>query len=725
MTPARKNRADIQALRGIAVLLVVVNHVWAMRLPGGYVGVDVFFVISGFLITAHLLGEITRSGRVSLPAFYARRARRLLPAALTVTLASLTASLIWLPADRWERIGREAFGASAYFLNWLLAASSVDYSAQSEAATPVQHYWSLSVEEQFYLLWPLTILAIVWLIMRHRRRFDASISMSATVLGSRRGLAAAFLTIAVASFAFSVFSTEVARSAAYFNTFGRVWEFALGGLLAVTSSALGRRFAAASAGIGAVRSVAQLIGYAAIAGAALSFDSQTAFPGPWALLPAAGTALVIAAGPETPRWSPVRLLAWRPIQYTGDISYSLYLWHWPVIVITPFVLAHELRFIDRIAVVALSFGLAALTKHFIEDPGRTRWLVNARPRMSLFAAAGSIAVVGALVVGLGVVTDRIAQAQSATARTLADSECFGAAALEAGAPCPDPFGPAILPAHGSGEAPWDEDRKACSLAPDDRQILVKGSPAVVNCDFSRDSVDPLKVWLVGDSHAEHWKATVYAVAEKNNWVFSSSLHGGCPTLHAPLTEFQTIPTERVKQDACLSWGDEVSEAILSDIPDLVLVSNFAAAETVDDGSGAPQLEQLTAAARERFGAWNAAGASVVVIRDVPTAGATLGAECVALYGEISNGCVAPESDVLPQDPQADSTRALGLPGVTVLDLSDQFCVNGTCSGVIGGVPVFFDSDHLSRSYARTLAPVFATRLSELLRLPMISPQQHG
>ncbi len=726
MTPARKNRADIQALRAIAVLLVVVNHIWAVRLPGGYVGVDVFFVISGFLITAHLLGEVARSGRVSLSAFYARRARRLLPAALVVALVSIAASLVWLPADRWERIGRETFGASAYFLNWLLAASSVDYSAQTEAATPVQHYWSLSVEEQFYLLWPLTLIAIVWAIGRRRCRLDPAIGMSATVLGSRRGLAAALFAIGIASFAFSVVTTEAARSAAYFNTFGRVWEFALGGLLAVLAPALTRRFAKAKDELGTVRGISQLLGYAAIGWAALTFDTQTAFPGPWALLPAAGTALVIAAGPNTPRWSPARLLAWRPIQYTGDISYSLYLCHWPVIVITPFVFSRELHVVDRLAIVALSFGLAALTKHFVEDPGRGGLLASARPRASLVAAACSIAVVAALVPGLGVLARADAARQAETLQAFISSPCFGAGALDPGLDCDgDPFGPAVVPpsadysnAPGGGDA-----QRACGPAPAERQILVDGEPSLIECDFSRTGEASLHVWLVGDSHSEHWRGAVYDIARGNGWHVSTTMRGGCPSLPVPLTTILGAPVTPEMPQGCLDWGAQMSEQLLLSSPDLVLVSNFSASKEVNDGTGRSQIDQLASAAVERFGSWAAAGASVVVIRDVPTAGTELGPECVLLSADVPRGCLAQITQVLPPDPQAEAVRSLAMPGVHTVDLSDRFCAEGVCSGVIGGLPVYFDANHMARSYAQTAAPALGARLSETLGLPLRPPVQ--
>ncbi|TDP91686.1 peptidoglycan/LPS O-acetylase OafA/YrhL [Leucobacter luti] len=726
-------RHDIQALRAIAVLLVVINHLWPERLPGGYVGVDVFFVISGFLITAHLLGEIRRSDRISLSQFYARRARRLLPAALLVGVVTLAATVIWLPAERWARIAREIFASAAYVENWILTASSVNYSDRGQAATPAQHYWSLSVEEQFYLLWPLTLLVLGWLLAR---------GVSGRIASRNGALLGSIAVLAAASLLFSIWQTGANPAAAYFNTFGRVWEFMVGALLAVCAPAVAAWCARRPAL--ALRGVAQLVGYGAILGAALWFTEATPFPGWWALLPTLGTALVIVAGPELPRWSPARLGSWLPVQYLGGISYSLYLWHWPLIVIAPFVLARDLGTADRVALLAISILLAALTKRFIEDPGRTKLFAGARPRRTLLATLASVAVVGLLAGGTVWAAGAAEARDQARLDAAQGSGCFGAEALDPERDCADPFGPAMFPAGGESEAPWSAVAPECALQPDERQIFAEGKPSYVECDFGAGAggvggaggdasvpatSDPYRVWLVGDSHAEHWKAAVNEIGRANEWRVAYTMQGGCPSVATPLVRAFGGETDQAKRDSCASWITEVSERIVADAPDLVLVSNFASAEEIDDGSGRPQPEQLAAAMGETLVAWADAGAQVVVIRDVPTAGTALGPDCVSQRGTqqgvqrgaASGACVAPEAEVLPPDPQIAAIELLGDPRITSVDLSERFCRDGLCSGVIGTLPVFYDTDHVSASYARSLAPALSRELGAALDRELHAP----
>jgi peptidoglycan/LPS O-acetylase OafA/YrhL len=262
-------RTDIQALRAVAVLAVVVNHLSAGWLTGGYVGVDVFFVISGFLITGHLDKEIADTGRVRLGAFYARRVRRLLPAALLVLGVSVVAAYFLLPYPRWAAIANEAVAGATYWENWLLAARSVDYSAANAQASLSQHYWSLSVEEQFYLVWPLLLLLLC--LFRRRLARIAGVAL-----------------VGAASLAFSVYYTSVSPKEAYFVTPARVWEFALGALVALAASRLVLPRVAAE--------VASFVGFVLIIGSAALYDHNLPFPGYVAAVPAVGTALVIVAG---------------------------------------------------------------------------------------------------------------------------------------------------------------------------------------------------------------------------------------------------------------------------------------------------------------------------------------------------------------------------------------------------------------------------------------------
>ncbi|MFP5283458.1 MAG: acyltransferase family protein, partial [Actinomycetes bacterium] len=367
-------RTDVQGLRALAVSLVFVYHLWPGRIPGGYIGVDVFFVISGFLITSHLLAHPPRS-LPDLSAFWSRRARRLLPASLLVLAVTLVASRLVAPETEWAGTARQAGGAAVYVVNWLLAADSVDYLASENAPSPVQHFWSLSVEEQFYFVWPVLILGLVaWAVRRQWR--------PQTVI--RVGLGAVVLV----SLAYSVYATAVSPDRAYFVTPTRAWEFGVGGLLAAVLPLVGGTDRGGPVPLPRpVRSGMAWLGLAAIAAAAVGYSAATPFPGWQAALPVLGTAAVIAAMPAGRARGVDRMLAQPWVQWLGDRSYSIYLWHWPLIVLMPALLGRDLGIFDEVNVVLATLLLATLTKRFVEDPFRTA--VWARPPRRVFAAAAA------------------------------------------------------------------------------------------------------------------------------------------------------------------------------------------------------------------------------------------------------------------------------------------------------------------------------------------------
>ena len=314
-------RPEIQALRAAAVLLVVICHLWPAALPGGYVGVDVFFAISGFLITSLLLREIDRTGRLSLSAFWARRARRILPAALATVLFCAVATAIFVPINLWPQFFAELRASTAYVQNWQLASTAVDYFAASDLPSPVQHFWSLSVEEQCYLVWPVLLVIAV------------AVSRSRPARLRRRMLVIAIAAPTLLSLAFSLSQTRSNPQAAYFVTPTRVWEFGAGALLALLPPV--------DRAPALFHSVLSWVGLGAIAVAAIAYSSTTAFPGHAALLPVLGALAVMQAGVPTHRWAPSAAMQLRPVQYLGDISYSVYLWHWPLIVLAPFVIDQQ------------------------------------------------------------------------------------------------------------------------------------------------------------------------------------------------------------------------------------------------------------------------------------------------------------------------------------------------------------------------------------------------
>lgn len=313
-TPSRF-RADVAGLRAVAVGLVLLYHAGWSFLPGGFVGVDVFFVISGFLITGQIVNEIERTGRLSLIGFYARRAKRILPAATVVLAATAAAVWLFVPRSDWQVIGGDIAAAAVYVVNWRFADRAVDYLAADNAVTsPVQHFWSLAVEEQFYLLWPLLIVLAI-LAARTLRRSNV-----------RPVLWVGLAVLAVPSFVWSILETANSPARAFFVSTTRLWELAVGAGIALIAVRAARMPRAAALVLG-------WLGLAAIVAAALLVTAKTAWPGYAAALPTLGAAAVIAAGAAAGSRGPVLLLGTSPFRWVGDLSYSLYLWHWPMLVV--------------------------------------------------------------------------------------------------------------------------------------------------------------------------------------------------------------------------------------------------------------------------------------------------------------------------------------------------------------------------------------------------------
>ncbi|MET9190551.1 acyltransferase, partial [Streptomyces tendae] len=342
-------RPDIQGLRAVAVGLVVLSHAGVAQVGGGYVGVDVFFVISGFLITSLLLRELATTGRVSLRSFYARRALRLLPASSLVIAVTLVGAWLFLSKARLAEYAGDALAGALYTLNFRLAAAGTDYLAQNGPPSPFQHVWSLAVEEQFYLVWPVLLL-LTWRIAR----------------GRRGPVVVPLAALCALSFAAGVVVTDRSAPWAYFGSPARFWELGAGALLALAAERLRRLPAALAAALG-------WLGLVCVTVAALRYDDQTPFPGHHALLPVAGAVLVLAGGCVPTSYGAGLLLERRPLVRLGGLSYGWYLWHWPLLVTAPAALGRadgtaELPL--ALALSAVALALAWATLRLVENPVR-------------------------------------------------------------------------------------------------------------------------------------------------------------------------------------------------------------------------------------------------------------------------------------------------------------------------------------------------------------------
>ncbi|GAB3954965.1 acyltransferase family protein [Micromonospora vulcania] len=665
-------RPEIQALRALAVLLVLLFHFWPHRIPGGYVGVDVFFAISGFLITAHLVREVQRTGSVRLGAFWARRIRRLLPASLLVLVATAAAVFIWVPQLYWPQILREIAAATVYVENWQLAHDAVDYLAAENVRSPVQHYWSLSAEEQFYLVWPLLIVLAI-LVARRVRRTDPIGAIRVTLA-----------VVVAASFAYSVYETSANAAAAYFVTPTRAWEFGAGAMLATLPN-LGR-----SAG-DRTRAVVSWLGLLLIGVAAFVLHADTPFPGYAAALPVLGALAAIWAGAPGPWWSATGPMAWAPVQKLGDWSYSVYLWHWPPIVIFALATGDTMTWPVKVGVIAGVVVLAALTKRFVEDPVRFHVFTPGRRLWPQYAAAATaMAVVMSVVVVGNQLLEQSNQANnSRLEQLLADgTPCLGAGARIAAQNCAEgALGTAMFPElamltkdTGSAYRCYDQEPGA----------------KLTTCRLGSQRPDAAKVALVGDSHAAMLIPAIEGHLDARNWAVDTYVARGCIWAKVEAAD---------QSDTCYARRHAMAERLATGPKYDVVIVSGRRNESADTRSAGGQIRKYVEAWRPVLDR----GTRIVVVADNPGLGAT-DLSCLVDDADPMRCAVDRQAAFGTRDALQDAAgRTDGK--VQVVDLSDLFCTETRCPLVIGNVIVYRDAHHITATYARTLGAHLVERVA--------------
>jgi peptidoglycan/LPS O-acetylase OafA/YrhL len=696
---------EIQALRAVAVAGVVVYHLWPAVLPGGFVGVDVFFVISGFLITQQLADEAALTGRVRLGRFWARRIRRILPAALTVLAACVAIVVLVLPPVAWQPNLGDIRAAAGYAENWQLAARAVDYLAAEANPSLVQHYWSLSVEEQFYLAWPLLFLLAIGIARLLARTRPGAWRLAVL---SAAGLA---------SFIVSLAWTSYDPSAAFFATPTRGWEFAAGGLAAVLIPRT------PTATTGRLRTGAAVVGLVLVLYAMVRFTGGDPFPGAIALVPVAGATLVVAADlSAAPERLLVRLARLRPVQWLGDASYSIYLWHWPLIVAAPWVVHRNLSTSDLVAILAATLVLAALTKVAIEDPVRTggvwrsrTWLTYAIPVVGITALAvvtttvstrartGEASAIAAARENAARQTQALVavppKSPRATSRPRPRS-CYGAAAMDPANQCARPYArPANL---NTAFAASDGDTDPCLQQSD------AATPEF--CTLGRSYRPKRTIAVVGNSHAWRLVPALTLYAQQHGWQIVVATRIDCLGLM----------TTAVSQDGaspnCLSWSSAVQQRLLA-LPhlDAVVFPGYAFTDKFTTGRH-PTAQESQDRQRQVLSLWSAFAAHhtrVIVTDDVPGMRPTSDPECIAQSAAAYDPCAVDRSSVVAPNPITRLAQAN--PGLaTYLPLTRYFCDATRCHGLIGGVVVYFDSHHLTTTYSRSLARYLGDALATAL-----------
>ena len=674
-------RKDIQALRAIAVTLVVLYHFWPARLTGGYVGVDVFFVISGFLITLHLLQRPIRSVK-DLFSFWARRVRRLIPAATVVLVATLAASLVWLPQTVHARVAQEVIASALYVENWLLALTSTDYLATDQLHSPTQHYWSLSVEEQFYILWPVLI-GLAFLVCRRLGRSFRFPPLA--VIG----------VVSLASLGFSAWFTGEDAAQAYFVSTTRIWELGVGAALAAAVNA-GLRFRAT-----AVRAALVWGGLAAIVWASLTFTGATPFPGVAALLPTLGAAAVIAAGSDDLRFGPHRLWSGRPVQWLGDVSYSVYLWHWPAIVIAPFVLdVDNVNWWQKLVIIVVVLGLSAASKRWIED------LMRFTPRIARSTKRSFLLLAACLGISLTAAGLALWQAQRAT-------DAAESVVIDSSAPCvgADYFRTASC--SGREMAMLSNPIQAAKDKPQ-----VYADDCWNNRPFTRRKVcsygpknAPVKVALYGNSHAGQWAPPILQTAKARGWRVDTYIASECYSVDIPVS-FSTTSLE----DNCVAFNAWARDRITKGGYDLVVMSD----RTLQPLAGVPAAQKTTvaeAAYNRVLDTFTTAGSRVLVIRDTPGSAESV-PDCVSRHLDDVSRCATnvkfAGTSGLEPDPLADAAAGRTGRDVSRLEVTDLLCRDGSCPAVLGGLITYFDHGHMTKSFSLTLYPEVSKALRKAL-----------
>jgi peptidoglycan/LPS O-acetylase OafA/YrhL len=673
----RRFRPDVEGLRAVAVLLVVLYHASFPGLSGGYVGVDVFFVISGFVITGVLLRERASTGGTSILHFYGRRCRRIIPAATLVIIATVTLAYVVLGVVYGTRTAVDGRWTSVFLANVHFASVGTNYLSSQQSPSLLQNFWSLAVEEQFYLVYPTLFLV-------------AAAVRSRVSLHVR--LATGLIVVIVASFVLSVAQTASDPTVAYFSPLTRAWELALGALVAVSAKWL----LALSKGVAATMT---WVGLGAILIAAFGFDSTTAYPGWLVAVPVVGAALIIAGGTPVPRHSAESILGLTPFQWTGRLSYSIYLWHWPILTLAADAAGKlSLPFRQNLVWLAVALAASMATFRLVENPVRHARLPVPGP----WAPVG----LGVLLIALSFGLSSVELAAHGGATTPVPTGGAGTSwnnrvalidveALVAAAPSIRTLPTDLTPTLAHASSDWGGPSGECWPA--------YGTTSIPACTFG-DPTGTHTMVLYGDSHAGMWLDAMVEVASQAHWRVAYLGKGSCP---ADSLTFQNPPgygRPGGEYAACDQWHRFALQRINSLHPDLVVITQEVRGQPHGYLYSAQQWSDGLAATLDKI---HVPRSKVVVLGNVPVLPRS-GPECLSRNTDDVQKCSGPLTAYLKQYNQAEQTTTTGA-GARYVDTTPWFC-STVCTAVIGRYEVYFDRYHITGSYSMALGPVLAGAL---------------
>jgi peptidoglycan/LPS O-acetylase OafA/YrhL len=681
----RRFRPDVEGLRAVAVGLVVLFHAGVPGIEGGYVGVDVFFVISGFVITGVLLRERSTTGGTSILDFYARRARRILPAATVVIVTTVVVSFFVLGTVSGDQVADDGRWAAAFLSNVHFQSLGTNYFTASLPPSPLQNYWSLSVEEQFYVVFPTLFLLVAGAGLRRRRRWSPPARM-----------AAACGVVIVASFTLSVVQTAAHPAAAYFSPFTRAWELALGALVAVSTVWL-RRLPRHLGGI------LTWIGLALVMAAALAFDAQTPYPGAWVAVPVLGAGLIIAGGLGQPPFGAEALLGRRPLQWMGQRSYSLYLWHWPILIIAAERVGKtRLPLGESLILVGVALVVSAVTFATVENPIR-HWRMSSRSSVTA-GMATVLLTIALLSLLIGATTD-------SAPRVTVTSTTGTAAVLAAVASAPHirTLPADLQPPLSRASNDWG----GFFGAPECQNAVPDTTEDLDRCTVGDRHGTHLMV-AYGDSHILMWLPALVAVADRSHWRLVVMGKPYCPAgLVTPVDPPGWGPVDGPYR-VCDQWHQWAIRTIERLHPNLLVVSQNTPLLAPASADGAQHEISPVQSGRGLlafFRSIHDPGVEKVVLGDIPKLAEPPPA-CLSAHPNDVQVCSVPVQAASDSEGLYNWGELLAVTkvGGRYIQTTPWFC-SRVCTAVVGNHVVYMDQLHMTATYAQYLATVMGQALS--------------
>jgi peptidoglycan/LPS O-acetylase OafA/YrhL len=666
----RRFRPDVEGLRAVAVLLVVFYHAGVPRVTGGFIGVDVFFVISGFVITGLLLRERQTSGRTSILNFYARRVRRILPAATLVIVVTVAASYIALGFVSGNLVADDGRWAAVFLSNFHFEAVGTNYFTAKLPPSPLQNFWSLSVEEQFYVVYPTLFLVMARLKGR---------------LSHQAKMAIVLVVVIIASYWFSIVQTAAQPTSAYFSPFTRAWELALGALVAVGTPWL-RRVPAS------IAAVLTWGGLAAIVAAAFIFTAQTSYPGSLVAIPVLGAALVIAGGVVAPRAGAEQVLGLRPFQWFGKRSYSLYLWHWPILIIAAEQAGtSSLPFRDNLWLILLAIVISMASYRLVENPIR-HWKLPSRTTVAAgVATALATVLVLTLVISVESASDAVS---SVTAAPNAAAVLHEVAAAKSITTVPNTIDPGLAQA----STDWGGDDEPASCSADETQ-------STESLCILGDIHGRRLLIVYGDSHALMWLPAFDSIAKDAHMRLLVLGKPDCPASMITVSNPPGIGSAQDPYVSCNDWHRWAVRTINRLSPSMLVVSQDSTYSA--PGPKTFSASQWSDGLTKLFQAIPSSRTEKIFLGNIPLL-AQSPPTCLSAHLDAVQACSRPVAQAYRPFDQAEFSVTESL-HVRYIDPTPWFCSN-LCTAVVGTYDVYMDRFHVSATYATYLQKALASAL---------------